>query len=129
MLGKPIETDAKGNTCDVDSIANTDNVFFSEKMRTLFIGEDSGTHTNNFLWAYNVDTKTLARLLSLPAGAESTGLQVVDNENGHAYIMSNAQHLGDFTSTTPDAIKDTLDPKIDKFNAPIGYIGGIPGLK
>ncbi|MCH9814706.1 MAG: PhoX family protein [Epsilonproteobacteria bacterium] len=129
LLGKPIATDANGNTCAVDSIANTDNVFFSDKMRTLFIGEDSGTHTNNFVWAYNVETKKLSRLLSLPAGAEATGLQVVENENGHAYIMSNAQHLGDFTSTTPDELKTTLSPSIDKFNAPIGYIGGMPGIK
>jgi secreted PhoX family phosphatase len=129
LLGQPIATDSNGNTCAVDSVANTDNVFFSEKMRTLFIGEDSGTHTNNFLWAYNVDSKKLSRLLSLPAGAESTGLQVVENENGHAYIMSNAQHLADFTKTTPKALKEKLASKIDKFNAPIGYIGGIPGIK
>ena len=129
LLGQPISTDINGNTCAVDSVANTDNVFFSEKMRTLFIGEDSGTHTNNFLWAYNVDSKKLSRLLSLPAGAESTGLQVVENENGHAYIMSNAQHLADFTKTTPDALKEKLSNKIDKFNAPVGYIGGIPGIK
>jgi len=129
LLGQPIATDANGNTCAVDSIANTDNVFFSDKMRTLFIGEDSGTHTNNFVWAYNVDTKKLSRLLSLPAGAEATGLQVVDNQNGHAYIMSNAQHLADFTKTTPDTLKDALSPKIDKFNAPVGYIGGMPGIK
>ena len=31
-------------------------------MRTLFIGEDSGQHVNNFLWAYNVDTKALSRM-------------------------------------------------------------------
>lgn len=128
LLGQPIATDANGNTCAVDSVANTDNVFFSDKMRTLFIGEDSGTHTNNFLWAYNVDTKKLSRLLSLPAGAESTGLQVVENMNGHAYIMSNAQHIGDFTKTTPDSVKKNLDGFYDKFNAPVGYIGGIPGL-
>ncbi|HFU74334.1 MAG TPA: DUF839 domain-containing protein [Helicobacteraceae bacterium] len=129
LLGEEIATDANGNTCHVDKVANTDNVFFSDKMRTLFIGEDSGTHTNNFLWAYNVDTQKLSRLLSLPAGAESTGLQVVENENGHAYIMSNAQHLGDFTKTTPDALKTALEPNIDKFNAPFGYINGIPGLR
>lgn len=129
LLGLPIATDSNGNTCAVDSIANTDNVFYSEKMRTLFVGEDSGTHTNNFLWAYNIDSKKLSRLLSLPAGAESTGLQVVENENGHAYIMSNAQHLGDFTKTTPEKLKEELGKKIDKFNAPIGYLGGIPGLK
>jgi hypothetical protein len=39
-----------------------------EKLRTLFIGEDSGMHVNNFLWAYNVDTKALTRVLSCPAG-------------------------------------------------------------
>lgn len=129
LAGVEIAADANGNTCHVDKIANTDNVTYSEKMRTVFVGEDSGTHTNNFVWAYNIDTKTLSRLASMPAGAESTGLQVVDNMNGHAYIMGNAQHLADFTKTTPDALKTALDPKIDKFNAPFGYIGGMPGLK
>ena len=129
ILGQPIATDAVGNTCAVDSVANTDNVFFSDKMRTLFIGEDSGTHTNNFLWAYNVDSHKLSRLLSLPAGAESTGLQVVENVNGHTYIMSNAQHLGDFTKTTPKNVKEEISWNIDKFNAPVGYIGGIPAIK
>ncbi|MCP5158791.1 MAG: DUF839 domain-containing protein [Gammaproteobacteria bacterium] len=128
LLGKPMATDAFGNTADVNSVANTDNVFFSEKMRTLFIGEDSGMHVNNFVWAYNVDTQKLTRILTLTAGAESTGLQVVDNLNDHAYIMSNAQHWGDFTSTTNADLKTQLTPMIDKFYAPVGYIGGMPGL-
>ncbi|MDG4596578.1 MAG: DUF839 domain-containing protein [Candidatus Contendobacter sp.] len=128
LLGKPIATDALGNTADVNTIANTDNVFFSEKMRTLFIGEDSGMHVSNFVWAYNVDTQQLTRILSLTAGAESTGLQVLENLNGHAYIMSNAQHWGDFISTTNADLKTQLTPLIDKFYAPVGYIGGIPGL-
>jgi len=129
LLGQEIATDEFGNTCAVDKVANTDNIFFSEKMRTLFIGEDSGTHTNNFVWAYNVDTKKLSRIASVTAGGESTGLQVVENLNGHTYIMSNAQHLGDFTKTTPATLKAELETKIDKFNAPFGYIGGIPELK
>jgi hypothetical protein len=54
---------------------------------------------------------------------------VVDNQDGHAYIMSNSQHHGDFISTMPTALKDTLAPTIDKFNANVGYIGGMPGLK
>ncbi|MBU1657971.1 DUF839 domain-containing protein [bacterium] len=129
LLGEEIAADANGNTCNVDKIANTDNVFYSEKMRTVFVGEDSGTHTNNFVWAYNIDTAKLSRIASVVAGGESTGLQVVDNMNGHAYIMSNVQHQADFTKTTPDALKTELWLKIDKFNAPVGYIGGIPGLK
>ncbi len=128
LLGKPISADTFGNTADVNAIANTDNVFFSEKMRTLFIGEDSGMHINNFVWAYNVDTKKLTRIMSLTAGAESTGLQVVENMNGHAYIMSNAQHHGDFPSSINADLKAQLAPMIDKFDAPVGYIGGIPGL-
>lgn len=129
LLGKPITADALGNTADPAKIANTDNVFFSEGMRTLFVGEDSGTHVNNFVWAYNVDSKKLTRILSAVAGAENTGLQVVDNMNGHAYIMSNSQHHGDFISTHNADSKKTLEPMIDKFDANVGYIGGLPALK
>mgnify|MGYP005852335953 CR=1 FL=1 len=129
LLGEEIATDAKGNTCKVDKIANTDNTFFSEKMRTLFIGEDSGTHVNNFLWAYNIDTKKLSRIASIVSGGEATGLQVVENLNGHAYIMGNDQHNADFLKTMPDTLKAELGTQIDKFDAGFGYIGGIPGLK
>ncbi|AOO64237.1 PhoX family protein [Sulfurospirillum halorespirans] len=128
LLGEEIATDALGNTCAVDKIANTDNLFYSSRARTLFIGEDSGTHVNNFVWAYNVDTKKLSRILSTPAGAESTGLQVVENMNGFAYIMSNAQHQGDFIKTMDKDLQSKVAPKIDKFQAPVGYIYGIPGL-
>lgn len=128
LLGEEIAMDAQGNTCAVNKVANTDNLFYSSRARTLFIGEDSGNHVNNYLWAYNIDTKKLSRILSLPAGAESTGLQVVENLNGHAYIMSNAQHQGDFTKTTDSTLKSKLAAMIDKFQAPVGYLYGIPGL-
>jgi hypothetical protein len=128
LLGEEIATDMFGNTCAVDKVANTDNVFYSSRARTLFIGEDSGTHVNNYVWAYNIDTKKLSRILSVPAGAESTGLQVVENLNGHAYIMSNAQHQGDFIKTMDKVLQIKVAPKIDKFQAPVGYIHGIPGL-
>lgn len=129
LLGEDITKDAVGNTANVDKIANPDNIFYSEKMRTLFIGEDSSSlHINNFLWAYNVETGVLSRILSLPAGAESTGLQVLDNMNGFAYIMSNYQHAGDFSSNIDAALKSRLEPLINKFKAGIGYLSGIPGL-
>ncbi|HET19052.1 MAG TPA: DUF839 domain-containing protein [Chromatiales bacterium] len=129
LLGLPITTDAKGNTASEDRIANTDNIFFSEKMRTLFIGEDSGMHVNNYVWAYNVDTKKLTRILSSAAGAENTGLQAVDDMNGHAYIMSNNQHVGDLPGSVPEELKAELAAKLDKLNAPVGYIGGLPAIK
>ena len=128
--GKTLKGDTLGNTANPDKIANPDNLKFSEKMRTLFIGEDSSQHVNNFLWAYNVDTKQLSRLLSVPAGGESTGLHAIDEINGWTYIMSNFQHAGDWSSLHAK-IKDTLDPLINanyrnKFGAAVGYITGAP---
>lgn len=130
LLGEDITRDALGNTANPNKIANTDNVFFSERMRTLFVGEDSGTHVNNFVWAYNVDTKKLSRILSTPTGAEATGLQILENLNGHAYIMSNSQHHGDWKPATGDSavVSESL-AKIDKFDANVGYIGGLPAIK
>lgn len=127
LVGEDIAADALGNTANPDKIASPDNLKFSEKMRTLFIGEDSGNHVNNFLWAYNVDTKTLTRILSTPSGAESTGLHAVDDINGWTYIMSNFQHPGDWSSSLHAKVKDTLDPLVkanykNKFGAAVGYL-------
>jgi secreted PhoX family phosphatase len=126
IAGQDISADALGNTANPNMIANPDNLKFSEKMRTLFIGKDSGQHVNNFLWAYNVDTKTLSRIMSIPAGGESTGLHAVDEINGWTYIMSNFQHAGDWGSIHNN-VKATLDPLIkanykDKFAAAVGYL-------
>ena len=131
LMGEDIATDALGNTANPDKIANTDNIFFSDKMRTLFVGEDSGTHVNNFVWAYNVDTQKLSRILTNVAGAEATGLQVVDNLNGHAYIMSNSQHHGDYISTMDATMEAAVEAtgNVNKFDANFGYIKGMPAVK
>jgi secreted PhoX family phosphatase len=130
VVGEDIAKDAVGNTSNVDKIANPDNLKFSEKMRTLFIGEDSSTaHINNFLWAYNVDSGKLSRILSIPAGAESTGLHALDDMNGYAYIMSNYQHPGDFSSNIDPALKARLQLLIDNQKGSVGYISGIPQLR
>ncbi|MDD4943402.1 MAG: DUF839 domain-containing protein [Rhodoferax sp.] len=130
LLGLPLaQPDAKGNTADDNKIAQPDNLFYSEGMRTLFIGEDSLIHTNNYLWAYNVDTQKLSRIMTSAAGAENTGLQVLDNLDGHAYIMANNQHWGDFAKAVPAALAKQLKDRIDVFHAPIGYLGGLPAIK
>lgn len=126
LTGEDIAADALGNTGNPNRIANPDNLKFSEKMRTLFIGEDSGQHVNNFLWAYNVDSRQLTRLMSIPAGGESTGLHAVDDINGWTYIMSNFQHAGDWGGIH-NVVKTTLDPLLranykDKFGSAVGYL-------
>lgn len=131
LAGEDIAADVLGNTAHPEKIANPDNLKFSEKLRTLFIGEDSSQHVNNFLWAYNVDSKQLSRVMSIPAGGESTGLHAVDEINGWTYVMSNFQHAGDW-SGIHKGVKDQLDPLIranyrDKFGAAVGYLTGTAG--
>lgn len=126
ITGEDIAADALGNTANPARIASPDNLKFSEKMRTLFIGEDSGQHVNNFLWAYNVDSRQLSRVMSVPAGGESTGLHAVDDVNGWTYIMSNFQHAGDWGGIHNN-VKATLDPLVranykDKFGSAVGYL-------
>ncbi len=130
ITGEDITADALGNTANPEKIANPDNLKFSETLRTLFIGEDSSQHVNNFLWAYNIDTKVLSRIMSIPAGGESTGLHAVDELNGWTYIMSNFQHAGDWLSIHNN-VKLTLDPLVkanykDKFGAAVGYLTAEP---
>jgi secreted PhoX family phosphatase len=126
LVGEDISADSLGNTANPNKIGNPDNLKFSEKLRTLFIGEDSGQHTNNFLWAYNVDTPNAppVRILSVPAGGESTGLHAVDEINGWTYIMSNFQHAGDSSyvrgnTALNNAVKVNYN---DKYAAAVGYL-------
>jgi len=145
LVGEDLkEPDALGNLANPDKIGNPDNIKFSEKLRTLFIGEDSGTHVNNFLWAFNVDTKQLSRILSTPAGAESTGLHAVDDVNGFTYVMSNFQHAGDWelekdasgnvTGGLHVKVYEKLTPLIKanyadangKLGGAVGYLTGMP---
>ncbi|MCC3372432.1 alkaline phosphatase PhoX [Cohnella sp. REN36] len=127
------EADALGNKAAVDKVANPDNLSYSESLRTLFIGEDSGMHVNNSLWAYNVDTHKLSRIMSVPAGAEATGLQFVEDLNGFSYIMSNFQHPGD-ELLLPDPLKTEVLAEINKSfenrkAGGVGYISGLPSMK
>lgn len=128
-LPKP---DRLGNSAHADKIANPDNLKFSEKMRTLFIGEDSGMHVNNFMWAYNVDTGKLSRILSTPVGAESTGLHSADEIHGWTYILSNFQHPGEYIKTIDPSLKTAVNPLLkanykDKFGAAVGYLTAATG--
>ncbi len=115
--------------CDTELVANPDNVNYSEAMRTLFIGEDSGNHLNNFTWAFNVDSKKAVRIFSAPAGGENTGLKVYDNVNGHAYLTGNVQHPGAAHDLHkyPAAIKTELRRLVDERGI-VGYIGGLPTM-
>ncbi len=134
IVGEDLKTpDAYGNTAAQDKVANPDNLTFSNDMNTLFIGEDSGMHTNNFVWAYNVQTKKLSRILSVPVGAEATGLRSVDNANGFRYVLTNYQHPGEALNgkqiTVVDKnelIKAMQEGLGIQDTGGVGYISGLP---
>jgi len=143
LLGENMATDADGNNANILKISQPDNVKFSETMRTLFVGEDGSGHLNNYVWAYNVDTQQLSKLLSTPAGAECTGLQAVDNLNGFAYLMTAFQHAGDWAynattgtgtlngKTVPAELMSAISSNWGGINqkSAVGYISGLPVLR
>ena len=107
LMGEDLATpDADGNKANVNKIANPDNLVYSESMRTIFIAEDSDLHENCYTWAYNIDTKKLSRIASVPGGGEATGFQMVENLDGHTYLMLSAQNPGY-----------------------VGYIAGLPSME
>ncbi len=50
-------------TCSVNGIANPDNLTFLAGQNTLIIGEDTGSHPNDFVWSYDTKTKDLTRVV------------------------------------------------------------------
>lgn len=123
LTGKSNTAANSYDKCDPARIGNPDNIKYSPAMHTLFIGEDSGNHLNNMLWAYNTRTKQLMRLAAAPIGAEWTGLAPVVTSDGYGYIMANVQHPGadDDLSKYPPEIRQDMARRVDK-RGMVGYI-------
>lgn len=121
--------DEEGNACEQDKPCGPDNLRYVDSIRTLFIGEDTSRRNNNYVWAFNIDTRKLSRILSVPMAAEATGLMVAPDYNGHAYIMSNFQHPGEgdissYTGADKAQVLEAIDSKWDdRKKSAIGYIG------
>ena len=115
----PENSETSGNTCDIDGIANPDNVTFLTGTRTLIIGEDTGSgHQNDVIWAYDLDAGKLTRILSTPYGSETTSPYFYPNINGWAYIMGVVQHP--YGESDEDKLADPTAAA-----AYVGYIGPI----
>ena len=127
VAGKPTKyedgTPYAGNTCDIDGIANPDNLTFVKGTRTLIIGEDTGSgHQNDAIWAYNIDSGDLTRIETTPYGSETTSPYWYGDINGHGYLMSVVQHP--YGESDEDKLSDAADAM-----AYIGYIGPFPAIK
>eukprot|EP01025_Chloroclados_australasicus_P058721 TRINITY_DN73_c0_g1_i1.p1 TRINITY_DN73_c0_g1~~TRINITY_DN73_c0_g1_i1.p1 ORF type:complete len:802 (-),score=115.58 TRINITY_DN73_c0_g1_i1:597-2969(-) len=80
------------NECRVDMVAGPDNVAAVEGRAGLIIGEDSDGHQNNIMWYYDLEKRTLSRILSGPYGSEITGVYFHPNINGFSYMLAQVQH-------------------------------------
>lgn len=125
--------DAEGNAARQDKLCGPDNIVYVDSIRTLFIGEDTSRRNNNYVWAFNLDSRKLSRILSTPMAAEATGLMAAEDYNGFAYIMSNFQHAGEgnISNYTGADKAEVLAAIIgmwgNKKKAAIGYIGTTTG--
>ena len=133
LEGQFMDVDDFGNKAIITKVANPDNIKYSSELKTLFIGEDSGVHTQNIVWAYQPAGTKLTPLATMPAGAEATGLQIATNYGGHTYLMSNFQHAGDTKALALPAmagVEAAINAKWNnKKSSAIGYFMGIPALK
>jgi uncharacterized protein len=123
VTGKPLEYAADsphaGNSCDVDAIANPDNVTYIPGQDTLIIAEDTFRHQNDAIWAMNTGSSVLTRIATTPYGAEATSVDWYPNTGGYGYLMAVVQHP--FGQTDRDKLIDPAEA-----NAYIGYIGPFP---
>lgn len=125
IVGKPHKYESgpyAGNTCDIDGLANPDNISYVPGRNTLIIGEDTGSgHQNDAVWSMNLDTKELTRIETTPYGSETTSVYVYPNVQGHAYIMSVVQHP--YGESDEKQLRQPADAR-----AYMGYIGPMPAL-
>ena len=111
-----------GNSCDIDGIANPDNLTYIPGYGTLIIGEDTGSgHQNDAIWAMNTDSGALTRIFSTPYGSETTSPYWYADVNGHGYLTAVVQHP--YGESDEDKLTDTADAR-----AYVGYIGPFPAL-
>lgn len=113
---------AKTNVCSVSAIANPDNITYIPGYSTLVIGEDtSDGHQNDALWAYDLTTGNLTRILTSPYGSEVTGAYWYPNINGHAYLKVQIQHP--YVESDPEKAPDAAARQ-----SYVGYIGPFPAM-
>lgn len=125
ISGTPKTYDASSpfasNKCDVEGISEPDNLTFMPGYSTLIIGEDTGNHQNDMIWAYNLKSKSLTRIQTTPYGSETTSPYFYPNVNGWGYLMSVIQH--------PYGESDQSKlPASEAKRAYTGYIGPFPAM-
>jgi hypothetical protein len=119
----PADGPFAANKCDLNGIANPDNLTFIPGQGILIIGEDTGEgHQNDALWAYDLDRRSLTRILTTPYGSEVTSPYFYQDVGGFAYLISVVQH------PFGESDQDKLIPGSGDDRAYTGYLGPFPAM-
>lgn len=126
VAGEPTEYGADspyaGQECDIDGIANPDNITYIPGYDTLIIGENTGAgHQNDAVWAMNLTKGDLTRIATTPYGSEATSVDWYPNVNGHGYLTMVVQHP--YGESDEDKLTDR-----EQARGYVGYIGPFPAL-
>jgi secreted PhoX family phosphatase len=135
ISGKPLKAGdqyADKNACHPDFISNPDNVQYIAK-NILMIAEDTESHPNANVWAYDTDKKSLTRIMTAPTGAEFAGMFTNIASGNKHYIFVDAQHP--LNNISVNAAEEPVNEALIKAATPeqkrsyVGYIYGLPALK
>jgi secreted PhoX family phosphatase len=93
ICGKLSDPEDPDNLCDVNTIANPDNVAAMHGHKMLLIAEDTTYHYNNILWLYDLEKRQLAgRIGATPDLAEVCSPYFYPDVGGFSYITMVMQH-------------------------------------
>jgi len=96
------------NSCDINSIANPDNISYLPGSNLLLIGEDTDYHQNDLIWAFDTKkNKLVDRVASTPYGSETTSLMWQPDIRGFRYINFVTQHP--YGESDQDKLKNPSD--------------------
>lgn len=116
----PSDSPWAGQECDVDGIANPDNLAYIPGRDTLIIAEDTVKgHRNDAVWALGLSGDSLTRIATTPYGAEATSVDWYPDVMGHGYLMLVVQHP--YGESDRDMLR-----RQDEARAYVGYIGPFP---
>lgn len=117
----PADGPYAANECDLNAISEPDNITFMPGYNTLIIGEDTGKHQNDVVWAYNSQSEELTRVQTTPYGSETTSPYFYPSFNGFAYLTSVIQHP--FGESDADKLLEEGEAR-----GYTGYLGPFPPM-
>ena len=112
------------NKCDIDQIANPDNLTYLPGSGTLIIAEDTSQHEIDMIWAYDLADGKLTRIQSTPYGSETTAAYWQPDINGWRYLSSIVQDPFADAKDMPEGMADKVPAELTR--SAVGYIGPFP---